>query len=161
MKTPSKKKLVHVVYGFRGWKYGISYDGAVRDLQTRAVNNHGTRKHWQRYVLDQAFYATFWGTSEEAKTWLLLIDSVFVISRIIKALELGVGGDVVTGTTTGMRAWLCSSPTRRLASIGSVYQDVSEGFSIIIPTDRFQASLHPSATKLTDIFPWIFYTARE
>lgn len=45
MKTPSKKKLVHVVYGFRGWKYGISYDGAVRDLQTRAVNNHGTRKH--------------------------------------------------------------------------------------------------------------------
>ena len=46
----------------------------------------------------------------------------------------------------------CSRPTTRLASIRSVYQDVSDGFSMIIPTDRFQASLHPSATN-----PWTFF----
>ena len=29
---------------------------------------------------------------------------------------------------------------------------------MIIPIDHFQASLHSSATQLTDIFPWILYT---
>ena len=48
------------------------------------------------------------------------------------------GGNVVTGTTKGMRAWRYSRPTIRLVGTISVY--------------HFQASLYPSAPQLTDIF---------